>query len=87
MSRSYKKHPVCNFVKPDGSWKKIYNRKVRRILDVPSGNWYRKLGESWNIHDWRAYGPSFESFCDSYARWHDGDRPARDLYDRCYRRK
>ena len=61
MSRSRKKTPCCNGVKPDGSWKAIYNRKVRRNRDpyFPNGNCYRKMNESYNIHEWRVVGTTF----------------------------
>ena len=85
MSRSYKKSPVCNCVKTDGTFKKLYNRKVRRMFDVPSGNYYRKLNESYNIADcnsWCSY-EQFQSF--AYDR---ADEPScRDRWERYYRRK
>ena len=61
MSRSYKKHPVA----PDGvgyKSKKLANRKVRRSVDVLKGNGYKKIYESWDIHDYKDYGDSFETF-------------------------
>jgi hypothetical protein len=51
MSRSRKKHPIVKDRNP-GS-KRIANRKVRRIPDVPNGKAYRKVYCSWNICDWR----------------------------------
>ena len=54
MSRSYKKCPYCT----DGSAgttkekKKFANKKVRNTENVPSGNAYKKVFESWDIHDY-----------------------------------
>lgn len=61
MSRSRKKTPCCNVVKPQGDWKRIFNRRVRRNRDLylPSGNWYRKMNESYLIHDWTVVGVTF----------------------------
>lgn len=88
MSRSYKRSPVCNCVKTDGTFKKIYNRKVRRKLDVPSGNWYRKMNESYNIADcnsWCSYPEwkSTELGCGTYV----DESTCRDWWERHYRRK
>ena len=70
MSRSYKKTPSCHVVKRDGWYKKHYNRKLRRthLLDIPSGNAYRKMNESWNIDDFHEVGLSYERFRDSQIR-------------------
>ena len=54
MSRSRKKHPICQIC-GDKSYKTIYNRRFRhkKDLDFPSGNAYRKTGESYDICDWK----------------------------------
>lgn len=85
VSRSYKKSPVCNIVKPDGSYKAIFNRRIRRkhLLDVPSGNSYRKLNESWYIHDWRSWCGTFEQYSVRYRQCHD-DEPSYSDYKRWY---
>lgn len=52
MTHSYKKHPYCHVVKKDSSFKKIYNRRIRRRkLECPDGMSYKKLNESWEIED------------------------------------
>lgn len=57
MSRSYKKHPWFQLA-GDKSWKKTFNRRIRRnnLTDnIDDGNSYKKLNDSWDICDWRAY--------------------------------
>lgn len=63
MSRSYKKY---NWAKcgGDSSYKKIYNRRIRRALkneDISSGSYYKKLNNSYNIVDY-AFDASWEAF-------------------------
>lgn len=54
MSRSYKKHPYYT----DGSAgttkrrKNTANKKVRKSDDIPNGSGYKKVFESWEIHDY-----------------------------------
>lgn len=55
MSRSYKKHPIIKYAGCK-DLKKIYNRRLRRsnkigLEDIPNGNAYKKMNESWNIND------------------------------------
>jgi hypothetical protein len=50
MSRSRKKHPVIRDYNP--GTKRIANRRVRRTPDIADGNAYRKVFNSWDIHDW-----------------------------------
>jgi hypothetical protein len=54
MSRSYKKVPVVKIAPKDGTdEKKFANRKVRRCKEViADGKAYRKLFQSWDIHDY-----------------------------------
>lgn len=57
MSRSYKKHPYFQLA-GDKSFKKIFNRRIRRNKltdDINSGSSYKKLNDSWDICDWRTY--------------------------------
>lgn len=54
MSRSWKKNKWSKVGDP--SFKKIFNRKIRRnskYMDLPSGNAYRKVNDSWDICDYR----------------------------------
>jgi len=53
MTRSRKKTPCCHIVKRDGWWKKAFNKRIRRMQDVPDGNAYRRANESWLIDDWK----------------------------------
>jgi len=54
MSRSVKKSGWCTDGR-DGRkwWKNQANRKLRNAEEVPNGKAYKKLYESWNIHDYR----------------------------------
>ena len=51
MSRSYKKYPIAK-EENDQFYKKYYNRKLRRMSDLPNGSAYKKLHESWFISDY-----------------------------------
>lgn len=54
MSRSYKKHPYYKIGDP--SFKKIFNRRLRRsskIQDIPSGKAYRKYNDIYSLCDWK----------------------------------
>lgn len=55
MSRSYRKGFQCA---GDKDLKKLFNRKLRRTQlketeDLPIGNAYKKMNESWDIADYR----------------------------------
>lgn len=53
MSRSYKKHNIIKCA-GDTSFKKIYNRKLRRTTkldEIPNGKAYKRMNESWEIYD------------------------------------
>lgn len=51
MSRSFKKHPYLRIGSP--YYKRVANRKVRQFKgDIPNGNWYKKLYESYDIIDY-----------------------------------
>lgn len=68
MSRSYRRSEIIKYA-GDTSWKKIFNRKLRRKykndLDFPNYNAYRKMNESWSIADVRSL-VSFEDYKDWY---------------------
>ena len=58
MSRSYKKHPFCTDGSPHTTQesKKFANKKVRNtnFEDLPvKGKGYKKVYESYDIHDWK----------------------------------
>ena len=50
MSRSYKKHNIVKD-KVSKDMKKFANKKVRHRKDIPNGKAYRKVFESYDIHD------------------------------------
>lgn len=54
MSRSYKKSPVYTDSSPGTTKekKKFANKRVRNTEDVPNGGAYKKVHESWDIHDY-----------------------------------
>jgi|HigsolmetaAR206D_1030411.scaffolds.fasta_scaffold00003_82 hypothetical protein len=61
MSRSYKQTPVWKNGRPGRFGKKLANRKIRRYKeDISDGGQYRKLYESWNIHNFISYYPFSE---------------------------
>jgi len=70
MTRSYKHTPCCHCAGHDGSWKAVFNRKVRRnpidfsegVSSIPDGNAYRKANESWLIADCKAVGLTFDEY-------------------------
>lgn len=59
MSRSYHKHPVATDGSPKTTQesKKFANKKVRNTEDIPNGGAYKKVSESWEIHDYKSYWP------------------------------
>lgn len=90
MGKSYKKHGFIHAAGHDGSWKKIFNRRLRRsnkIKDIPNGNAYKKLNCSWNISDWPCIAPSFEEFRSWECNKNLTEKEARDEYERGYKRK
>lgn len=50
MSRSFKKHPIAKD-KVTKDMKKFANKKVRNTPDIPNGKSYKKVFESYDIHD------------------------------------
>lgn len=55
MSRSYKKTPICRDCTGCEclQWsKRQANKKVRRTKNIPSGKSYKKIYETWDIHDY-----------------------------------
>jgi len=52
MSRSYKHSGFIQDPCSKRFGKRLANKKVRRILDVPSGRAYQKIFNSWNIADY-----------------------------------
>lgn len=77
MSRSYKKHPIIKYA-GNKDYKKRFNRKLRRttgIEDIPNGNAYKKMNESWDINDiidwcsWEKY-KSWNINNNTYREWY-----------------
>lgn len=58
MSRSYRKNPIIKDPDSRGS-KRIFNRRLRRSQIendlLPQNSNYRKMNESWDIHDFSFY--------------------------------
>jgi hypothetical protein len=53
MSRSFKKNPVVTDGDSGKVGKRFAKRKVRRYKDtISNGKMYRKIYESWDIHDY-----------------------------------
>lgn len=78
MSRSYYHSDIRPCVY-DKSFKKIFNRRLRRIMkhkddyeDLPQYGKYRKLNDSWDIVDMRI-GTSWEEF----KKWNWDDNPGK----------
>lgn len=52
MSRSYKKNPIVKDGHSGKFGKRLANRKVRHCKkDIANGKAYKKIFESWDIHD------------------------------------
>lgn len=92
MTRSRKKTPCCHVAGHDGSWKAIYNRRLRRIPNVdyengvstiPDGMYYRRLNCPWNISDLKCTHVTY----DSWLGDDDDDPEGRNWYERAYIRK
>jgi hypothetical protein len=67
VSRSYKHSPICTDREHGAKWwKRQANHKVRRHKDVFNNKSYRKVYNSWNIHDHISY----ESKADAIA-WYN----------------
>ncbi len=83
MSRSYKKHPVCTDGHPHSTQesKKFANKKVRNtdFAELPlKGKGYRKVFESYDIHDWKNR-MTREEWIEAYYKGNRFRRPA-DYY-------
>lgn len=81
MSRSRKKH--FYFKVGDNSWKKIYNRKLRRTMsneDLPQYGRYRKKNNSYDIIDYRS-DCSWKEFKKWGWNWQER-RPFKDEQER-----
>ena len=56
VSRSVKKNPVVKDYDSGSFGKRLANKRVRRTEEVPmKGKGYRKIFESYNIHDYISY--------------------------------
>lgn len=66
MSRSYKKNPIYTD-RPDGAkyWKRLANKKVRKEnIHFLKGKKYKRLFNSWEIHDYISYWDKFQALKD-----------------------
>lgn len=76
MSRSYKKHPFTTDGSPRTTKekKKFANKKIRHTKDIPNGSAFKKISESWDIHDyisrwtWEEAKSFWESEEDEYLK-------------------
>ena len=91
MSRSYKKTPVVKDGKSGRIGKRFASRKVRRYKGkIPKGCFYKKIYESWNIHDYvfrETYQENrkrFESALKAYLNGGSSNDP-RDMSKWCNR--
>ena len=66
MSRSYKKNPIYTD-RPNGAkyWKRLANKKVRKEnIHFLKGKKYKRLFNSWEIHDYICYWDKFQALKD-----------------------
>ena len=66
MSRSYKKNPIYTD-RPDGAkyWTRLANKKVRKEnIHFLKGKKYKRLFNSWEIHDYISYWDKFQALKD-----------------------
>ena len=92
MARSRKKTPCCHCAGHDGSWKRIYNRKLRRnpidydegVSSVQDGNAYKRVNESWEISDLKETHLAFEEYLPGCF---DSEEERRDNYEKFFIRK
>ena len=94
MSRSYKKAPVST----DGRrkttkyFKNVANRKVRRAEGLYQGKSYRKLYNSWNIHDYISYWTIQDAIkyferTGNFREYQTLDEFLNEVWYACYKRK
>ena len=72
MSRSYRKHPICTDGSPNTTqeMKRFANKKVRKtnFEELPlKGSGYKKVFETYDIHDWKNRTTK-EEWIESYYR-------------------
>jgi predicted MPP superfamily phosphohydrolase len=73
MSRSYKKTPIIKDHDSGKVGKKLANRKVRRYKEkIANGKAYKKVFNSWDIHDYISRY-SFQEF-----------KKDKEIYDKAY---
>ena len=68
MSRSYKKNPIYTD-RPHGAkyWKRVGNKKVRKNNNTfPKGKKYKRMYNSWEIHDYISRYSKCEAIKDYY---------------------
>ena len=91
MTRSRKKTPCCHCAGHDGSWKRIFNRKVRRnpidydqgVSSIQDGTAYRRMNDSWLISDLKCITATVEDYMDDGV----SEDEARNWYEHDYIRK
>lgn len=77
MSRSYKHTPIFKCA-GDTSYKKLFNRWLRRTKDIdeiPDGKAYKKMYCSWEIADY-----TFSCSWEQFKEWADEDKSEEELW-------
>ena len=88
MSRSRKKHPIIKDHGLGRNQKRTANKRVRKMKDnlTNKGNSYRKVSESWDIHDMCVYS-SKKDFLENWEKQYNTLQEAEIAYERYYCRK
>ncbi len=74
MSRSYKKAPILKDNVGSKVSKRFANKTVRHAKHVSNGAFYRRMYESWDIHDYVFYRPlqqELDKWEADHKRWVD----------------
>lgn len=70
MGKSYKKNPFAGVTKTDGRWKKVFNRRLRRVpIDfyegvsaLQDGCAFKRANETWEISDGKMRAPRLDEW-------------------------
>ena len=73
MSHSRKRSPVYKD-RPYKHAKRLANKRIRKCHNVASYNAYKRIFNSYEIHDYRSYAGNFLLYCRKRRRW--------NLYDK-----
>ena len=77
LSRSYKHFPFCKDVKSSKWGKRLCNKRIRKLKDIPSGKAYCRMNEKWDyIYDychsetWKSY----KQWCERPRWWREPEK-------------